>query len=50
MADDDSKPEQKLCVACLGEGGNWEDHNGTEDNKGRRWVTCRACGGSGGQG
>ncbi len=47
--DDDDKPKQRRCGACFGEGGNWEDTNGTEDNKGRVWVQCRACGGSGWQ-
>ncbi|MGW4412632.1 hypothetical protein ACWEJ6_52190 [Nonomuraea sp. NPDC004702] len=46
MGKDDDE-ERTICGACLGEGGNWEDVNGTEDNKGRKWVKCRACNKSG---
>ncbi|WP_157252440.1 hypothetical protein [Nonomuraea typhae] len=47
MAKDDDSAERLVCAACLGERGNWEDVNGTDDNKGRHWLECRACGGKG---
>ncbi|GHE49180.1 hypothetical protein GCM10017673_58410 [Streptosporangium violaceochromogenes] len=51
MADDeeDSTPQRNRCGACFGEGCNWEELNGQRD-KHRKWLKCRACGGSGWQG
>lgn len=42
----EDKPKRVKCGACFGEGGNWEELNGTK-GKERKWNKCRTCGGSG---
>ncbi|WP_157548672.1 hypothetical protein [Nonomuraea candida] len=44
MPKDDEAPP--VCGACLGEGGQWMELNGTKDKE-RTWLPCRPCDGTG---